>query len=278
MSRRHAPFHIAACLCLMLLSAGQAWGWGKDGHRIVGRLAEAELSPVAQTEVARLLAGEPEPSLEGVSTWADQIRDLPEGRGTGRWHWLNLPKESPCSFVEERDCKDGNCVVGAIRAQLTLLADRSKPDTERRDALKFLVHFVGDVHQPFHAGFGFDRGGNDTQVRWLQRGTNLHALWDTPMVIQAGLEPDAYAAQLQGGPALPHDRTIGLSRPEVAWALESCRVITENGLYPERRLIPRSYMEQHRPLAETRLRQAGQRLARLINEALESDVRARNPR
>ncbi len=270
MPRLRTLFHATVCVGLMVLTAGQAWGWGQDGHRIIGRLAQAELKPTAQAEVARLLAGEPEPSLEGVATWADQIRDLPEGRGTGRWHWLNLPKESPCSFVEERDCKDGNCVVGAIRAQAVLLADRSKPDAERRKALKFLVHFVGDVHQPFHAGFGFDRGGNDTQVRWLQRGTNLHALWDTAMVQQAGLEPDAYAAQLQGGPELPQDDTQSLAQPEVEWALESCRVITENGLYPERRVIPRSYMEQHRPLAEMRLRQAGQRLARLINTALAS--------
>lgn len=270
MPRLRTLFHATVCVGLMVLTAGQAWGWGRDGHRIIGRLAEAELKPTAQAEVARLLAGEPEPSLEGVATWADQIRDLPEGRGTGRWHWLNLPKESPCSFVEERDCKDGNCVVGAIRAQAALLADRSKPDAQRRNALKFLVHFVGDVHQPFHAGFGFDRGGNDTQVRWLQRGTNLHALWDTAMVQQAGLEPDAYAAQLQGGPALPQDNTKSLAQPEVEWALESCRIITESGLYPERRVIPRSYMEQHRPLAEMRLRQAGQRLARLINAALAS--------
>ena len=255
-------------LTAALLCSGSAFGWGRDGHRIVALLAESGLTPQARAEVDMLLDGEAEPTLAAVSTWADEIRDTPDGRRSSRWHWVNLSKDPPCTYVPERDCKGGNCVIGAIRAQAALLADRSQADATRRNALKFLVHFVGDVHQPFHAGFGFDRGGNGSQVQWQRQGTNLHALWDTPMVKQAGLTPDVYAQQLSGGPTLPTDATKSLANPEVEWALESCRAITENALYPERRQIPRSYMEKNRPLAETRLRQAGQRLARLLNTAL----------
>jgi hypothetical protein len=265
---RRSTALLAAGLALLSLLPHTAAAWGFDGHRVVGTLAESELSPAARAEVARLLAGEPEPTLAGVSTWADTVRDDPAMRHTGRWHWVNLPRTNPCTYDAARDCPDGDCVVGAIAAQRAILADRSRSDAERRDALKFLVHFVGDVHQPFHAGFGFDRGGNQTQLRFDRQGWNLHSLWDSAMVKHAGLEPAAYARQLRGGPALPADATLALAHPEERWALESCQAIHDDGLYPARRTVGRGYLDRHRPLAETRLRQAGARLAAVLDAAL----------
>lgn len=259
---------MAVALALWSLTPASAGAWGFDGHRIVGALAESELSPAARAEVQRLLAGEPDPTLAGIAAWADTLRDDPTWRHTGRWHWVNLPRENPCTFVAERDCPGGDCVVGAIAAQRAILADRARSDAERRDALKFLVHFVGDVHQPFHAGFGFDRGGNQTQLRFDRQGWNLHSLWDSAMVKHAGLAPEAYARQLRGGPALPPDATLASARPEERWAIESCQAIHDHALYPERRTVGRGYLEQHRPLAETRLRQAGNRLAAVLEAAL----------
>lgn len=255
-------------LLALALAPPAALGWGREGHRVIGHLAEARLSPAARAEVARLLAGEPEPSLAGVSTWADEVRDLPEWRHTASWHWVNLPREMPCQFEAERDCAPRQCIVGAIREQLALLSDRSQPPGRRTEALKFVVHFVGDVHQPFHAGFADDRGGNLAQVQWQRRGWNLHAVWDSALVRHAGLEPEAYARQLSGGPSLPEDHSLGLAAPEVEWALESCRMIGEASLYPERPFITQAYMEAKRPLAEQRLRQAGERLAALLEQAL----------
>jgi hypothetical protein len=273
---RYAPRHALrrafalAAVLLALGAASTAAAWGREGHRIVGLLAEAQLTPGARAEVARLLAGEPEPTLAGVSAWADEVRDQPQWRHTGRWHWVNLPRESPCTYVPRRDCRRGDCVVGAIENQLAVLADRGRSDADRRVALKFLVHFVGDVHQPFHAGFGEDRGGNSTQLQFDRQGWNLHSLWDSAMVTHVGLSPEDYARQLRGGPALPADATRGLARPAPAWAIESCQAIFDDGLYPERRVVGRGYLEKHRPLAERRLRQAGDRLASLLERALEA--------
>lgn len=264
-----APFLLLATTLLACAGLPEtARAWGREGHRVIGHLAEARLSPAARAEVDRLLAGEPEPSLAGVSAWADEVRDLPEWRHTASWHWVNLPRETPCHFEAERDCAPRQCIVGAIREQLALLADRGQAPARRTEALKFVVHFVGDVHQPFHAGFADDRGGNLAQVQWQRRGWNLHAVWDSALVRHAGLEPEAYARQLAGGPALPEDRSLDLAAPEVEWALESCRMIGEASLYPERPLITQAYMEAKRPLAEQRLRQAGERLAALLEQAL----------
>ena len=259
---------LAALVLALALPASTAQAWGEDGHRIVGLLAESELTPAARSEVQRLLAGEPEPTLAGVAAWADRIRDEPRWRHTGRWHWVNLPRTNPCTFDAARDCRNGDCVVGAIERQLALLSDRRNDDRVRREALKFVVHFIGDVHQPFHAGFGFDRGGNDTQLRFDRRGWNLHSLWDSAMVTHVGLSPEAYARQLRAAPALPADRLRALDGPPQQWALESCQAIHDHGLYPERRAVGRGYLERHRPLAERRLRGAGARLAAALNEAL----------
>lgn len=270
-SRPRPLLRRAAAMFVALLGLGvasSAAAWGAEGHRIVGLLAESELTPPARAEVARLLAGEPEPTLAGVAAWADEVRDETRWRHTARWHWVNLPRANPCTYDAARDCPKGDCVVGAIERQLAILADRRRSDADRRIALKFVVHFVGDVHQPFHAGFGFDRGGNDTQLRFDRQGWNLHSLWDGPMVRHVGLSPEDYARQLRAAPALSDDRQRALPAPPPQWALESCQVIHDDGLYPERRAVGRGYLERHRPLAERRLREAGARLAIVLNEAL----------
>src|SRR5690606_14079888 len=151
--------------------------------------------PKAKAEVARLLAGEADPSLGGVASWADDLRDSDPARfkATSRWHYLNA-RGGGCDFDLERDCPGGGCVVGAIAAQRAVLADRSQPLEARRDALRFIVHFLGDVHQPMHAGNRTDAGGNGFQVslrtpiepeayarnKYVDgvMGTNLHSVWD----------------------------------------------------------------------------------------------------
>lgn len=266
---------------ILLAVAAPAFGWSKQGHQLVGSLAEADLTPAARAEVQRLLAGEPDPTLAGVSTWADEIRA--ESRTTGnalgerssRWHYVNFP-DAGCGYDAARDCPDGNCVVGAITAQQAILADRTRSDEERRNALKFVVHFVGDAHQPMHAGLASDRGGNNFQVNYRGKGapggqgTNLHGTWDYWLLQSAGLDNAAYMTRLLGQPP-GIDRSFDAADPALAWTLESCALIADEAIYPStrRRNITDDYLDKHRPTAERRVRQAGTRLARLINGALD---------
>lgn len=261
--------HRTVLLALLLLFPALASAWGQQGHRIVGELAAAELSPRARAEVARLLAGEPEPTLAGVASWADALRDhdAEPGKRTVRWHFINFPR-GQCRYAPTRDCPDGNCVVAAINRHFLLLSDRKRSDTERREALKFLVHFVGDVHQPLHASDRPDRGGNDYQISYRGEGWNLHSVWDSLIVRDRGLDPAAYAAVLRGRPPLPHDPTRASQTPALDWALESCRIVQQGALYPPGHVIRDAYLDTHRPLVERRLRQAGSRLAAMLNHAL----------
>lgn len=252
----------AAALLLLLLPT-QAFAWGQSGHRLVAELAAQALTPAARADVARLLAGEPEPTLAGVSTWADEVRDSPEYRWTTPLHWVNFPA-GQCRYAASKVCQDGLCVVAAIERYRQQLADRTQPLAQRRIALKFLVHFVGDVHQPLHAGYAADRGGNQFQISYLREGWNLHSVWDSLLIDSLKLSVPEYLARLQ---ALPLPAADPHSTP-ASWAEESCGVVQQADFYPPKHKITGRYLEQKRPLADQRLRLAGRRLAALLNATL----------
>lgn len=151
--------------------------WGAEGHRLIADLAETRLTGATRSEVNRLLALEPGATLVSISTWADEFRTPI----TSSWHYVNLPREGGCHYDASQSCIQGNCVVGAIERQVNVLAS-TQPDEERLTAMKYLTHLVADVHQPLHAGFADDRGGNKYQMQAFGQGTNLHAVWDSGLI------------------------------------------------------------------------------------------------
>jgi hypothetical protein len=272
-------------LCFLLIPL-QTLAWGKEGHEIIGNLAQRQINAKAQTEVSRLLSGETIPTLAGVSSWADSLRESdPElAKKTGRWHYVNFSPESNCQYVPVRDCPDGNCVVGAINKNFTILSDKNRSDKERAEALKFLVHFVGDVHQPFHGSPVDDKGGNEFQINYqgkawqklskpkpgdyVPKGWNIHSVWDSMIIESRTRDATAYADLLWKQPALAFDETKRSDRPAVEWALQSCRIIKQENPYPKTHTIKDDYLDKYRPLQERRMREAAARLAAMINFAV----------
>ena len=271
-----------ALLLSVLAFSPAAMAWSALGHRLVGELAERHLSPVAEAQVKVLLAGEPDPTLAGVAVWADQLRDNDPERfkQTSRWHYINTPPGT-CAYRPARDCPDGNCVIAAIEQQRAILADRRQPLAVRRDALKFVVHFVGDIHQPMHANNRDDKGGNNYQISlrtdmepeaWARNryangvmGTSLHSVWDYYILGSEGLDLGHYANRLD---ALPWPPMVAATTGPEAWAGESCRLVDARRLYPDKHTMDRSYLDAERPLAEQRVRQAAYRLAQLLDATL----------
>lgn len=262
---------IASLLVVFLLLPAPAYAWGPMGHRLIARLAEGDLSPQARAQIAELLAGEADPSLAGIANWADELRaDDPDlGKRSARWHYVNIG-EHQCRYDAARDCRGGNCVIEAIRKQAAILGDRSKSKAERLQALKFIVHFVGDAHQPLHAGYARDKGGNDFQINIDGEGSNLHRLWDSGLLRTAGLNEDAYFKRLRTMP-VDIDTTLPASplAPE-QWARQSCALVLQPGFYPRRAKLESAYVQQYRPVAEQRLRLGGAHLAQLLNSVLGS--------
>ncbi len=118
------------------------------------------------------------------------------GRRSAGWHYVNIAEDN-CHYEAPKHCKNGNCIVEALKAQSAILGDRSLTDGERLQALKFVVHLVGDIHQPMHAGYAHDKGGNDFQLQFGNRGTNLHSLWDSGMLNTRKLDDAGYLPLLQ---------------------------------------------------------------------------------
>ncbi len=169
------------CLALLLTvgMATPAWAWGRLGHRVTARLAEAHLTPRAKAEIKALLAeGE---SLADCSTCADEHRR--QVRKSAPWHYVDVPLDEPRydPRFSGDDPKRG-FIVPKIAEFRAILKDPSKPVEERRKALRFIIHLVGDLHQPMHVGDNRDRGGNDTQIRFFDIGSNMHGLWDSGLI------------------------------------------------------------------------------------------------
>ncbi|HRQ65323.1 MAG TPA: S1/P1 nuclease [Xanthomonadaceae bacterium] len=261
----------AAILALALPPAAGAFGG--PAHRMVGEIAEQRLSAPVRGEVHALLEGEPVVTLAGISTWADEVRagDDPRFEGTARWHYINFPREDACRYLPERDCPSGACIVEALRVQAAILGDRERSIDSRREALKWVVHLVGDIHQPLHTGFGDDRGGNLFQLNYIGQGTNLHAVWDRLVFEVAGLSEDEHVAELKSR-ALPDAELAWHAGAAAAWAEESCHLIESLDLYPRRPgRLSRAYLERMRPHAEARVQLAAARLAGLLEAVLDED-------
>ncbi len=257
----------------MLLVAPVVQAWGPLGHAVVAELAQRHLNPAARAEVERLLAPEHVHALADIASWPDEIQDNPAlatlWKQTRSQHYVNFRGGPTCNYVPPRDCRDGRCVVAGLQHYIDVLGDRNQPDAARREALKFVVHFVGDIHQPLHAGYRDDKGGNTYQVQFEGKGSNLHKVWDSKMLYSRDLNRQAYAQMLDAEPPVALPAPIApLDDPYAQWAEESCRITAQSGFYPGGHKIGKAYVKAELPTAELRLRQAGRRLADVLNLAL----------
>ena len=262
-------FALVVFVALLVVPAARAWG--PLGHSIVAELAQRHLDPAAEAEVEHLLTLDHVHDLAAIASWPDEIRDNPDDQAlwkrTRRLHYINFRGGPSCDYVPPRDCRDGECVVAALSHYVHVLGDRSQPDRVRLQALKFVVHFVGDIHQPLHAGYRDDLGGNRFQVRFHGKGTNLHRVWDSGMLETRGLGWRAYARRLDAeGPVKLPPAIAPLDNPYAQWAEESCRISRD--IYPSKHRISQAYVDAELPVAERQLRIAGRRLAEVLNRTL----------
>ncbi len=174
-----------AVLICFLMAPIWAWSlppfWSRTGHRVVGEVAQEHLTRRARKAITALLDGE---GLAEVSNYADAIKSDPSYRKFSPWHYVNFPADK--KYTDVQPSADGDVVMG-IEFCVKVLRD---PDARREDQvfyLKMLVHLVGDLHQPMHVGRAEDRGGNDIQLQWFGRGSNLHRVWDSNLIDDHGM-------------------------------------------------------------------------------------------
>lgn len=270
-------FFLVICLISLALLSTPAQSWSRFGHEVTGHLAHHDLNPAARSAVAELLDGE---TLASVAAWADQVR--PDRRETAPFHYVNGPLDVLVPREADLALAEGN-VYSAILGYAGRIVDDSLPRVERVEALKFLVHFVGDLHQPLHAGFAEDRGANDVPVLYRGELINLHRYWDNEILDEPRQRFDSreYAAVLHARFS-DRERSRWMAEGDPRdWVIEARRLIF-NGLYPRPRsdaatethaqvgVIDDSYAEIWRPVAERQLARAGARLAWALNRLFET--------
>jgi hypothetical protein len=267
---------ITIVLAAVLLTADRPFAWGVQGHHIVARIALTRLTPETRRAVTTMLGNE---DFVAVATWADDVRkDRPE---TYNWHFVDIPY-SETAYSATRDCPPtdkGDCVVAEIaRARLTV-RDATLPAVQRAEALKYLIHFVGDLHQPLHTSDNHDRGGNDVKVQgdagWT---SNLHSVWDSGVIQKRGLDEDAYArfliADLEAHPVPATENRVDVIR----W-VEAGHKLAEVDTYCYAEFVPGAppalaitlnddYWKRAQVVVDRQLQLGGVHLAALLNETI----------
>ncbi len=261
-----------AVAALSLVIAPPAHAWGPVGHWIVATIAERLLTDGAARQVRALLAADGSATLADVASWADKVRET--RRETGPWHFVDIPLSAP-GYDAARDCPGNDCVVEQIAQFRQVLADSKADQRFKVEALKWIVHLVGDLHQPLHCTDDHDRGGNDLRLRFFGRATNLHAVWDHG-VIDHMRPADRLAATLVM--SIKADETKAWPEGTAAlWATEA-HVVGQRIAYgalttrdhPE---IGQNYQAIAAPAVELQLKRAGVRLASVLNAAFGSEAR-----
>ncbi len=252
---------------LAALVPSTALAWGFDGHRITGQVADQHLSPAAATAVADLLGGE---SLANATVWADTIKGArPETRP---WHYLNVPVGF--SAVTTAHCPPEGCVLNKSIDFIGILNDPATSQANRLEALRFTLHFVGDMHNPMHLGLAEDRGGNDRDVFFNGSTTNLHRLWDSGLINSTNTSWPTYAQQLTGNITAQQLADWSTGTPQ-DWATESY-LLAHSLAYPDSTdevyVVDAAYASAALAAINQRLSQAGVRLASILNQAFSASI------
>ena len=290
---------IAAWLLLawVAFGVGPALAWSARGHAMVGDIATQFLTPAATLAVAELLrddlSADGKPSgratLAAVSSWPDELRATPEQRATGVYHYDDIPI---CGVPDYKVyCPDGKCGTAWFAKQLAVLQDRRQPTWARNEALKWITHLIGDLHQPLHASDHDDKGGNDVQVTYFGKRAddpvdgrtsspyNLHAAWDRLIPARLFDARGGYDRFLADKPSAS-TRKVWESGDIDAWTRESF-VLSRDFVYaalpidfacerPVAGVVPitEAYDRPASEIAAMQLRKAGVRLAKVLNDAL----------
>jgi hypothetical protein len=244
---------------LFALRTPPASAWGPTGHRVVGRLAEAQLSATARRAVEDLLAPD---SLAESATWSDDIRPDPASAPFENWHWVNIDDGAVLSL--EPGNHQGE-LLRQLEAQQAILCDRARSREERRDAVRWLAHLIGDMHQPLHIGRASDRGGNGVVVLWQNQPSNLHEVWDDKMIETTRLSFTEFVEFLDPVPAA--DVAAWKAGSFLDWARESHALRASAYDIGDGRLGYK-YSWTHLPTVRKRLQQAGVRLASTLERCL----------
>lgn len=244
---------------ITFIQANHKPSWGTTGHRTVGKIAEKHLSKKTKKQIDKLLKGE---SLAFVSTFGDEIKSDERYGRFYSWHFVNFPFDT--KYEDSNKNPKGDIVMG-INYCIDVLKDRNSNEDDKIFYLKFLVHLMGDLHQPLHVGRAEDKGGNDIQVKWHNKSTNLHRVWDSDMI---GSWNMSYLELALNAKKLSKLQIESIKKGNVLdWTYESQKLAKQvyNSAKTGKKLGYK-YSYEHFGIVRSQLQKAGIRLAKILND------------
>lgn len=241
---------------IILVTASMVLGWGKTGHRVIGKIAEENLSPAAQAELIEIFG---HTDLARIANWADEVKSDPAWDHANDWHY--------CTILEGQEYQgpdDGGRAVQKVSEFTALLKKNNLGAKDKQDVLRFIVHIVGDLHQPLHVGNGKDRGGNDVKVSWFYEDTNLHRVWDSQMIDHMQYSYTEYAQQIQLG--MNAEFKAKLLNPDLMEFVNESRSLHPQIYDIGEGKLAWEYIYKNRELMEDRLLKGGFHLAAILND------------
>lgn len=268
----------AITLTLFLLCyASQISAWGGDGHQLICGLAESRLTTKGKTLVDRIIRTSSDQAYKHFSQaclWPDKAK-YSGYLGTYENHFINIPRNAQ-SFMLKRDCAALDCILVGIQRSMVYLAAPAQGKREKSRklaALRFLGHFIGDLHQPLHVSYKEDRGGNSISVRWFGQDTNLHSVWDVNIFEKGGIKYPQSLSLLKGDNFSPSSLDV-LSWLEDSHALAKKVAYRNNNdvLIKQNESLNEDYFKRGKKVVYQQLVKAGNRLALIINLIAEGET------
>lgn len=252
--------------CVLFSYTTIAIAWGPDGHTAIGIMAINQLQPDARRELTNILKLLDEQAILEACNWPDAVRETEEWDWSAPHHYINIPR-GDFVYLESRDCPDQLCATQAIKRYAAELGNREASKVQRKQAFAWLCHLVGDLHQPLHAGFADDRGGNDFDVIFQDAQMNLHSFWDFELINQNAGSWQRLASLLSSSLVVPANSDWS---PEMVneWTNES-HSLAQLRVYPTKMKIDESYERQSWELVQQRIISATSHLALIINSVLQ---------
>jgi len=270
MKIRH--FFCLSLACSILLPAAPALGWGPAGHAVIGTAALDELKSSARIELRDFLQADSDADLqravEEACFWPDTVRESPQWAWSAVLHYVNLPRQSN-RYDRQRDCPDGLCVTEGILKYAAELGQKRLERDRRRQAFAWVCHLVADLHQPLHAGFRDDRGGNYFDIEYRGERSNLHRFWDSMLARErtARHQPETVAPEI-GVPMAPSE--VWRAGDVAAWTEES-HALAVAYAYPTDAVISEDFADASWALMQRQWGLAAARLALILNTVLLQD-------
>lgn len=251
---------LIASALLAACSVQQVHAWGQTGHRITGAIAQKYLTADAMAAIKLLLPNE---SLGEASTYPDEMRSNPDEfwqKEAGAYHYVTVPKGK---HYHEVGAPEKGDAYTALEKFTKLVKDKNAPLKERQKALRFIVHIIGDLHQPLHAGDGTDKGGNDVKVNFFWQDSNLHRVWDSGLIDKQQLSYTEWTTWLSEK-ITPEQQKAWNTTDPLVYIAESTAI--RDVIYPDTDRISWDYSYQNMPIVKERLQEAGVRIAAYLND------------